>query len=123
MYEMSERSVQLVQQRALLAQKHGKSVVACGKSLQRRIPSNQYGQSIELCGLLIQQYARKSLKYAQFLRVHGLISTEFYSYAVHEYVKASKAYSEAVTIYAQIVQGKVQGRGVEIGAQSVSPFS
>ena len=110
MHRISERSVQLVQQKALLAQEHGKSIVACGKSLQRRIqPSQSHGQSIELRGLLIQQYARESLRYAQLLLIQGLNSTELYGHAVQSHVKARKAYSEAVAIYAQVVQGKLKG--------------
>lgn len=110
MHQVSRFSVQAAERHALLAQKHGTSIEACGKALQES--NNQAfkecGKAIAECSHFIQEYAQQSLMYAQLLQTPAFRSTELYGYAVQAHLNAAQKHAEAVAIYTQVLQEKLK---------------
>lgn len=108
MHKISENSMQLAERHATATYKRGLLVAALGKSLKRdnNFCIRECGQFIYEQGLLVQKHARESLIYAVELSTCDFSSTELYVKAVKARSKATILYSEAVTIYTKIIQGK-----------------
>lgn len=108
MHKISDSSMQLAEQHATATYKRGLLVAALGKSLkqEKNFCIQEGGQFIYDQGLLVQKYARESLIYAVELSTCGFSSTDLYVKAVKARSKATISYSEAVTIYTQIIQAK-----------------
>lgn len=108
MHIISENSIKLAEQHATATFKRGLLVVALGKSLKLddNFDVQECGKFICEQGLLVQKYARELLSLSVELSICNFSPTELYVDAVKAGLKAAKSYSNAVTIYTQIIHSK-----------------
>jgi hypothetical protein len=116
MSKISELSIHLAQQHAIATYERGLRLVALSKSFKRdsNFCVRECGHFIEQQGLLVQQYARESLTFAEQISTCAFSSTYLYSQAVCARAKAIKLYSQAVTVYTQVTQGKYKAAKIRL---------
>ena len=113
MHKISEQSMQAAQRHALIARKHGNSIQACARALQRWNDTHtleDHSQFIEEYGETVKIYAEKSLMYAQLLQEQDVHSTKVYGLAVKSHVNATQAHIQAVKMYTQRIQELLKAR-------------
>lgn len=108
MHQISKNCIWLAEQHTVATYRHGLLLVALGKSLKQdsNFCTQECGQFIHKQGLLVQEHARSSLTYMEQLSTCGFSSTELYLKAAAARSKAIILYTEAVTIYTQILQAR-----------------
>lgn len=116
MSKISEVSIHLVQQHAIATYKRGLRLVALGRLFKRdkNLCVQECGQFIEQQGLVVQQYARESLTFAEQISTCGFSSIQLYGKAVAARSKAAILYSHAVTIYTKVMQGKYKAAKIKL---------